>query len=195
MTGYSSEYLNVEFYPQYMTQKYATKLFHYLLENIEWKDRKGKRTAMSYGDPGCKYSYTMGGYNGRPEVTIEREVLPWSELPKLEIVRDVLAEFTGIKFNYCVVQLYPNGNAGIKPHKDKEMNIASSIVGISLGATRVLTFTPPAYNRICKDSLSLDLLHGSMYNMLPPTNKHWKHSIEVDPSICEPRISLTFRNK
>jgi hypothetical protein len=41
--------------------------------------------------------------------------------------------------------------------------------------------------------LKIPLVSGSLYILKPPTNDHWAHSIEKEPEVKEPRISLTYR--
>ena len=71
----------------------------------------------------------------------------------------------------------------------------SSIVGVSLGATRSFKFesrlghNPTLYTKPIK----INVEHGSIVEFKDPTNKNWKHSLPKDPGCKNPRISLTFR--
>lgn len=194
---YQGERLNVHFHPHFLSDKEAKLLFKYIEERVPWSNEitENKRVNQNYGDKDISYKLTFGGYQDRPVQVIERKVKEWKELPILETIKEKLSIITETKYNYCVIQRYPNGKIGIKPHKDREMLPGTIISGISLGATRILTLTPPKYNKIDKSEIHIGLVPGSLYVLMPPTNDHWSHSIEKDFSIKEPRISLTFRQQ
>ena len=105
----------------------------------------------------------------------------------MEVIRDRAQEITGEKYNICVVQRYPSGKVGIKPHRDKEMTKGTTICGVSVGETRVLTING-------KKNINLSLNPGSMYVFNPPTNTYNTHCIQKKDDTKGPRISLTFRN-
>lgn len=191
---YRQERLVVDVYPNFLNSILAQQLFDYLETEVPWNKKitPGRRVNQNYGEVGLKYVLKFGGYNGRPAKTSERPVLPWSELPALEYLLEMLLEATGSRYNYCVIQRYPSGQVGINPHKDKEMQVGSLIAGLSLGTERTLTLTPPHYNRIDTTPLEIKLPPGSLYVLKDPTNRHWQHAIEKDDTTT-PRISLTFR--
>lgn len=186
---YQGENFHLHFDTNFLSVSDAESLFLYLEQNVEWNNAitPGKRVNQTYGDDGVSYELIF------KEKTIRRHAKPW--LPILKYIRDKLTDITGSRYNYCVVQRYPNGRVGISPHKDREMEPNCDIVGISLGSTRTLTLTPPYYNRINKTPVTVILNPGSMYILKPPTNRHWMHSIEKDVSINSPRISITYRLK
>lgn len=138
-----------------------------------------KRSSKLFGDEGIKY---IIHFKERDSV---RECAPWSSLPCLEDIKRKVEEFAGEKMTVCVIQYYPNGSVGIKPHRDKEMVKGTKICGVSLGATRVL--------RIGGDG-DYNLHHGSIYIIPSSLNDRRSHSIVEEPSIKEERYSLTFRN-
>ena len=194
--NFQGDRLHVDFYTDFLTQEEAVFLFEYIEKNVKWSGliTNGKRVNQNYGDDGISYKLKFGGYGGKPVKIIERKVLPWDDLPILKIVRDKLSKLTNSKYNYCVIQRYPNGNVGINPHRDKEMlsGIDSNIAGISLGSTRTLTLSPPK-NSQTAFPIKLGLVPGSLYVLKYPTNEYWTHCIEKDPNIIGARISLTFR--
>ena len=140
-----------------------------------------KRATLTYGDTGLSYRLDFYG-----KITI-RKAIPWEELPILLHVRNVLQELTHQTYNTCVIQRYPNGKVGIAPHKNREMTSGTTICGLSLGETRVLTMSRNSKR------FHIKLVPGSVYVLNPPTNDCWFHSIEIDETLG-PRISLTFRN-
>ena len=181
--------LNVDFYPSFLTKEYAESLFNHLESVVPWSKEitPGRRVNQNYGDSGLRYTLNFGGYGDKPLKTIEREVLPWNNLPALIPLKERLSAVSHSDYNYCVIQRYPNGNVGINPHRDREMRPDTDIAGISLGATRTLTMS-----RYSKE-IKIVLPPGSLYVLKSPTNTYWNHSIDIDPHITNARISLTFR--
>lgn len=119
--------------------------------------------------------------------TIHTPVTPWSAFPELETVKCAIEAETGQTYQVCVIQMYNNGQVGIKPHRDKEMRAGTIIASVSLGCDRVMRFERGGTKHdFALSSGTLCLLH-------PPTNDYWLHSIPVDAS-TEVRISLVFRN-
>jgi len=122
---------------------------------------------------------------------VKRYAIAWCKLPILIDIRNHLEQLTGEKYNYCVIQYYPCGKVGIKPHKDKEMILGTTICGLSIGETRFLELSPPKF--VNEEKIILPLKSGSLYVLKPPTNSYWIHAILTDDT-TKPRISLTFRN-
>lgn len=173
--------LDVDYYKNFLSESEATKLLNTLLQSSDLKLKPNTRTNCTYGDKGVFYSVTFYGK------TVVRHAKEW--LPQLKDIRDRLEKLTGQKYNYVVVQHYPHGSVGIKPHRDKEMASNTIIAGISLGAKRKLIMSRQGLNT------KIDLEHGSLYTFNPPTNDYWTHSIDPDRHVVHPRISLTFRLK
>jgi alkylated DNA repair dioxygenase AlkB len=126
---------------------------------VQWKSTitPRRRVQQNYGDEGVSYEINFRGK------LIKRVVKSWDEIPILKFIRDEISKITGARYNYCVVQRYPNGNVGINPHRDREMKPDTDIAGLSLGATRILTMDPPRYNSININSFSIELISGSLY--------------------------------
>jgi alkylated DNA repair dioxygenase AlkB len=198
METYQRDRLLVEFYPAFLSSEEATGLYQHLDRLVPWSKEitPGRRVNQNYGDSGVSYEITVGYNRPSGPVTIKREVKPWGPDsegpgPVLWAIKERLSALTGAQYNYVVVQRYPSGKVGINPHRDKEMASGTNICGISLNATRTLTLTPPKW--IPESSLRIPLVSGSLYIIKPPTNDHWTHSIEKEPEVTEPRISLTYR--
>lgn len=160
----------------------ANTIYQQLEKEVVWSKpiTNGRRVNQTYGNAGLVYEINFRGKIVRRHTTL------WT--PTILHLRALVSNITKEEYNFCVVQRYPNGNVGINPHKDKEMVLGTTIAGISLGATRVLTMSN--YH----ESISIPLPSGSLYVLKPPTNTYWSHSIEKDSTILQPRISLTFRN-
>jgi hypothetical protein len=142
------------------------------------------RSSVIFGDKGLVY---VVSYKGNTRKTLVKE---WSEFQDLLTIKDKLQRLTGETYNFCAIMKYPDGSAIIKKHRDKEMTKGSQICGISLGATREFKLSP--INGV-GGSHRLNLTHGSLYCLLPPTNDFWLHEI-LPSDTKEERYSLTFRN-
>lgn len=132
-----------------------------------------RRTTLILGDDGLVYDKTPA--------------LKW--LPEVLKVKEKLEKLTGQHYNFCAIMCYPNGQAVIKKHRDKEIPSGSEICGLSLGCTRRLKLTPIHGGQ----PVIFNLPHGSLYSLLPPTNDYWLHEI-LPEEINHVRYSLTFRN-
>lgn len=172
--------LDVDLYPHFLTPELAQALFEHLITVLQ---PSSKRSATLFGDPGIIYSVTYR------DVTFDRPVLDWSNIKGLSELKTYVEQVTNEKYNVCIIQLYPNGSVGINPHRDKEMVAGTRITGLSLGATRTLSFTREGHQ-----THKIKLPSGSLYVMNQPTNQKWLHSIIKETRIKEPRLSLTFRN-
>jgi hypothetical protein len=127
----------------------------------------------------------------------KRATNDWSQISilkqikkKIEILTKFLFPDREYNYNVVLIQRYPSGQIPILPHRDKEIGKDQLIVGISVGAERILELSPP--ERIKEDNIYVKLIQGSLYAFLPPTNSHWRHSILKDHT-QSPRYSLTFR--
>ncbi len=179
---YLGDKLNLDFYKNFLTSEESISVFNTLEKQTKWSNlvSEKKRVNQTYGDDGLVYEINFYG-----KIT-KRKALPWSDIPILEILRNRITEITKESYNICVIQRYPNGKIGINPHRDKEMKLGTTIVGLSLGETRTLSMS--RNNSIIDISLS----PGSLYVFNSPTNSYWAHSIKKDET-TKPRISLTFR--
>lgn len=172
--------LDVDLYQEFLPKDTADTWLQYLEQIIPCDNR---RTSVIFGDKGKKY---VVNFMHSTRIT---ECLPWESIPSLSDLKGLIEATTGQKYTVCVIQRYPSGLVGIAPHRDKEMIEGTMIVGLSLGATRTLSFSS-----FGQYSISMPLPSGSLYVMNHPTNQYWLHSIVPDPNITTSRISLTFRN-
>jgi alkylated DNA repair dioxygenase AlkB len=201
--------LNVRYEPDYLAEL-AGEVYAALEAELFDDAPRNKRVSVTYGDEGLSYRVELGGYAGRPKVIIQREAIPWEHSPLLTMLRDLVSARTKVKPTYVVVQRYPHGKVGIKPHRDKELSPGTSIACLSLGAERWLVLSPSRPSYFTRDRLvehprggpplcvTTDdsvyfLPSGSLYVLNPPTNSAWKHSIPKDDT-STPRLSLTFRD-
>jgi len=171
---------NLKFFPEFFDEKTSFSLYQHILDHLLVPSHTMRRFNRTYGNEGLVYRIRF------KEKLVERKALPWSTIPFLQKLRDNVEKITSSNFTYCVVQYYPTGRVGIKPHRDKEMIPGSVIAGLSLGQTRTLRMSRHSQN------IDVDLFPGSLYVFYPPMNDYWSHSILTDDS-THPRLSLTFR--
>ncbi|XP_069565606.1 DNA oxidative demethylase ALKBH2 isoform X2 [Brachyistius frenatus] len=145
------------------------------------------RKQATYGDAGLTYTYSG----------VTRSACPWT--PTLEYIRDAVTKTTGQTFNFVLVNRYKDGQDHVGEHRDdeKELDPHSSIASVSLGAARDFIFRhrDARGKQKCRqiEPVKLELAHGSLLLMNPPTNTFWYHTLPVRKKVLLPRINLTFR--
>ncbi len=177
---------NIHFYKHFFNRLTSKCLYTHIYHHLNIPPTVKRRFNRTFGNEGLVYKIKFGGYGNRPVNWVERKAEPWDEVPLLSQIRDVIQKVTKSVFTYCVIQYYPCGKVGIKPHRDKEMTPGSVIAGLSLGRRRTLRMS------YWGENIDISLGTGSLYVFHPPTNDHWSHSILTDETQT-PRISLTFR--
>lgn len=95
-------------------------------------------------------------------------------------------------FNYCLLNLYNDGNDYIGMHSDDESNLMpySPIVSLSLGETRHFDI----HHKFNNDKYRYDVNYGDIMIMGGLFQKKFKHGLPIQKKIINQRISLTFRN-
>lgn len=99
---------------------------------------------------------------------------------------------------------YADGNDHIGEHRDdeKELDPQSCIASLSIGQTRDFVLRHEtrvrkqqlsADEKTIPENVSLQLRHGSLLMMRPPTNKYWYHSLPIRKKALGVRINFTFR--
>ncbi|KAJ8971818.1 hypothetical protein NQ317_002935 [Molorchus minor] len=186
---------SVEYYEGDLTKVLRILLF--VLVNYEGVIRSVKvfgkwheipRQQVAYGDEGMKYTFSG--------VTIKAK--PW--IPILIDVRDMLHTISGYQYNFVLINRYRNGKDHIGEHRDdeKEMDKNTPIASLSLGEKRtfVLKHRDARIKRPSRRDIppvKIELEHGSLLLMNPPTNEYWYHSVPPRKSAKGVRINLTFR--
>ncbi|XP_014843279.1 PREDICTED: DNA oxidative demethylase ALKBH2 isoform X1 [Poecilia mexicana] len=145
------------------------------------------RKQATYGNAGLIYTYSG----------VRRLASPWT--PTLECIRNAVTDATGRQFNFVLINRYKDGQDHMGEHRDdeKELDPSCPIASVSLGAARDFIFRHrdargKRSNRQI-DPVKLELAHGSLLLMNPPTNTFWYHSLPVRKKVLSPRINLTFR--
>jgi len=162
--------------------------FDELLNKIEWTNEKlvmfgkeiiTKRKVAFYGDSLMSYTYSNK----------TKQALAWT--PLLLEIKNLTTSYTGSHYNACLLNLYHDGEEGMGWHSDDEKEIItnSSIASLSFGAERKFGIK----HKATKETHSILLENGSLFEMLGSFQKHWLHSMPKSKKIIAPRINLTFR--
>lgn len=127
-----------------------------------------------------------------------------SMMPKLPDSKYIDLSFD---INSCLVNYYRHGYDSIHPHRDSihSFGLYPTIIGLSIGATRMMNIERVQYNcdniRSCKKDreneqgihMMFPLADNSVFIMMGSSQKYYTHEIIKEPHIIEPRYSLTFR--
>ena len=162
--------------------------FNELLNKIEWTNEKlvmfgkeitTKRKVAFYADSLIEYTYSNKTKKG----------LEWT--PLLIEIKQLVSAYTESNYNACLLNLYHDGDEGMGWHSDDEKEIIpnSSIASLSLCAERKFALK----HKLSKETNSILLENGSLFEMLGSFQKHWLHSMPKSKKIIAPRINLTFR--
>jgi len=186
--------LNLRLQPRWLDHEQADALLQELLGNVAWKQEHIRlfgrvhplpRLTCWIADPGCAYRYSG----------LQQVVEPWT--PALQALRIEISEFCGCAFNSLLLNLYRHGRDAMGCHADDEPELEASaaIASLSLGSRRTLRFKPKSGSGLAAQSQSfaLELNHGDLLVMDPPTQQHWLHGLPRRTRIESPRINLTFR--
>ena len=112
--------------------------------------------------------------------------------PYLIQIKKKVESLTEEHFDYCLVHLYRNGRDSIAWHNDKEaLNPGTSVVSISLGATRKFRFRP--LGQKTRWLVEYHLTSGTMIWMLPSCQSLYEHTVPKELRVKDWRINLTFR--
>lgn len=180
---------NLLYWPNWLPQDQASALFDSLHGQVNWQQDRivifGKehpipRLQCWYGNPDAAYSYS--GLKLSPN--------PW--LPELESVKNALEPLAKSSFNSVLVNLYRNGQDCNGWHADNEPELGPSpvIASVSLGATR--RFRLRQINNKTQ-TLSLDLLQGSLLIMEAGIQENWQHQLAKTAKPVGARVNLTYR--
>ncbi len=161
-----------------------------LLEEVPWKQESitvyGRRHPMPrltcwMADPGCGYRYSG----------LENAIEPWT--PLTAAIRRRVGEAAMQEFNSLLLNLYRDGRDAMGWHADDEAELDpdAPIASLSLGASRTLRFRPR--RRGTAPTVAVELGHGDLLLMDPPTQRHWQHGLPRRLKVDTPRLNLTFR--
>lgn len=180
--------------PGWIPPPQADALERQLRAEVPWKQEAitlfGRRHPLPrltcwMADPGCGYRYS--GLDNVPE--------PWS--PAAEQLRRQLQTFTGWRFNSLLLNRYRDGRDAMGWHADDEPELDPSapIASLSFGVPRDFRLRPRPSSRQpagC-DPFNLELAHGDLLLMEPPTQLWWQHAVPRRLRVRGERLNLTFR--
>jgi len=175
--GYS-----VEYFEQFYEPDEAHNLLRALLAidmtpevvRMYGKNHETKRRSMQYG-----VDYI---YNAKAKKAQEWTPFMLSIKQRMEVVAGQLQG--------GLVQVYPDGEAGIGWHEDKGK--PEIIASLSLGAEREFAFGAGLAAR-CTELWRMRLAHGSLLLIPARLNQALKHRLPPTKRVKEPRINVTLR--
>ena len=178
----------VNYFGRVFSEEEANYYYNILLDTIAWKNDEAiifgkkivtKRKVAWYGESEFEYTYS--------KVTKKAHV--WT--PELLQLKQKIEAKSGETFNSCLLNLYHSGDEGMGWHSDAEKDLKrnGAIVSVSFGAERKFAFK----HKETKETVSLNLEHGSLLIMKGATQTHWLHRLPPTKKIHTPRINLTFR--
>lgn len=175
----------IQYEPAFMPIRLANALYDYCIDNVPWRQEKGKfapfpRLTYWYADPGLTYTYS-GVTHGAGVWT-----------PASQIVRKKVEKYAKTPFNSLLVNYYRDGKDSIGWHTDAEPELGENpvIASLTLGTPR--RFLMKAIKG--KETLEYTLAPGSLLIMAGSSQHHWLHSVPKEPEITTGRINFTFRN-
>jgi len=178
----------VHYYGRIFLPQQANEYLEALLSTIEWRNDEAyimgkhfitKRKVAWYGDRPYTYSYS----------NTTKLALPWTE--ELLVLKAMTEKQSGETYNSCLLNLYHNGEEGMAWHSDGEKDLKKdgAIASLSFGAERKFAFK----HKRTKETVALNLEHGSLLIMKGTTQSHWLHRLPPTKRVDQPRVNLTFR--
>ncbi len=178
----------VHYYGKVLGKQEADAYFQTLWDTIEWQNDEAimfgkrivtKRKVAWYASSSFTYTYSK----------VTKQALPWTK--ELLELKELAEKETGETYNSCLLNLYHHGEEGMGWHSDGERDLKrnGAIASLSFGAERKFSFK----HRDTKETVSLQLEHGSLLVMKGATQRHWLHRLPPTKRVSEPRINLTFR--
>jgi alkylated DNA repair dioxygenase AlkB len=148
------------------------------------KDAEMHRSVGFFSDESKGYKYSN-------QISKSIELPPFLK----ELLEKINKEFD-TDFNGILVNMYSSGEDYIGAHSDDEKGLGkrSTVIGISLGETRIMRFrgkkTPIIQNG--KKYVDMEMPNGCLFSM-EDFQKEFTHEIPIQKKINGTRISLTFR--
>lgn len=181
----------VDFYPDFIDQKQADKIFDHLQKDTDWRVSYMQVKDNKYELPRLQCWMANAGVNA--QLYQKEPALPWS--PLIADVKDKLESLLSFKFDYVLMNKYRDGADKIGFHRDDEADEPGKnvIASLSFGVTRKFVIKPRKGKNTNANTHEYQLTHGSLIVMAGDTQIGWVHSVPPDPEVKECRINLTFR--
>ncbi|MCP9801948.1 alpha-ketoglutarate-dependent dioxygenase AlkB [Synechococcus sp. RedBA-s] len=182
--------LALRFWPSWASD--ADQQLRRLQQEVPWRQESitlfGRsqplpRLTCWVADAGCTYRYS--GLANEPQ--------PWSA--GLLEIREALEASLGWRFNSVLLNRYRDGSDAMGWHTDDEPELEpqAPIASLSLGASRSFRLKPRAGGAGSPEPISMELGHGDLLVMDPPTQEHWLHALPRRLRVRQERLNLTFR--
>jgi alkylated DNA repair dioxygenase AlkB len=167
----------LEYLYPFFTEEQSEYFFHSLYHKVRWSQKD-----MEIYDQVHLLPRLMAWYDDSKE---------W--LPELLEIKRFVEDYTRLKFNVVLLNLYRNERDHVSWHSDKfaDPNDVKNIVSLSFGETRKFQVKHKYDKNL--DPISLDLMPGSLVIMKEMQQK-WLHRVALTSKPKGPRINLTFRN-
>ena len=189
--------LRLRHWPAWLPPARAAELLAALQAAVPWKQEAitlfGRRHPLPrltcwMADPGCGYRYSG----------LSNVIEPWS--PATAELRLALEQLTGWRFNSLLLNRYRDGRDAMGWHADDEPELdpAAPIASLSLGAARDFRLRPRPRPSSAPSAppgkpFNLELAHGDLLLMEPPTQLWWQHALPRRLRLQQERLNLTFR--
>ncbi|MFN4905843.1 MAG: alpha-ketoglutarate-dependent dioxygenase AlkB family protein [Planctomycetota bacterium] len=165
----------------------AQGYFKAIESECQWEQKPGifghmqPRLIASCGDPGVSYKYS-GVVNVASDWT--------ATLLQIKTqIEAVCIDGQQALYNYCLLNLYRNGQDSMGWHADDEPEMGHVIGSVSLGAPRKFRIRHNASRR----TEDFVLGHGSLLIMAGNMQQHWQHEVPKTKRPVGKRINLTYR--
>ncbi|WP_026450725.1 alpha-ketoglutarate-dependent dioxygenase AlkB family protein [Aequorivita capsosiphonis] len=178
----------VNYFGKIFSEEEANNYFELLLNTIPWKNDEAvifgkkiitKRKVAWYGDRKFEYTYSK----------VTKKAQLWT--PELLQLKKYIEDKSDETFNSCLLNLYHSGDEGMAWHSDGEKDLKKNgaIASVSFGSERKFAFK----HKETKETVSLNLEHGSLLIMKDTTQSHWLHRLPPTKKVNSARVNLTFR--
>ena len=174
-------------FPNFFSSQEADEAFSRLLSTTPWEEQTLTMFGRQVLEPrlsvwvsdGISYTYSR----------TTRHPAPWT--PILRDIRQKCESETSTQFNGVLANYYRNGRDHMGWHADDEpINGPEPIIAsLSFGASRRFDLR----HNETKETVSVELHHGSLLLMSGKCQHRWKHRIAKTAKVSEARINLTFR--
>ena len=102
-----------------------------------------------------------------------------------------------LRFNFCLVNYYRNGDDYISWHGDDmtDLQVGAPIVSVSIGATRDFKIRPKKQYRdiLGNETLTIDLRDGDILVMAGKLQAYYEHHVPKRKRVTTGRLNYTFR--
>lgn len=128
--------------------------------------------------------------NNRQGPSIEQQpVYPWN--PTMKTIKDYIEGQFECELNIGKLQKYKNGDAIIKSHVDKILDLdeTTPIFIIRFGAPRTFVLT----HKLTDLTISFKMPHNSLLVITYEGNLIWRHAVAKNPQVHDPSWSIVYR--